>query len=171
MIKVGTTGHRDLKGYDQAELKKNIRSALEELKRGYGRRILLSSIASGADQLCAQIGLELGYELVCPLPFAEYRNDFHGGERKFYDMLLKQASDSFIVSDSTNRDGAYLAAGKYIAENCDVLLAVWDGKPQQSICGTAAIVTHAKDLSKKIKFISNGQVTPRQKKIATNQGR
>ena len=159
MIKVGITGHRDLKDHDQAELEKNIRSALKELKRGSGRPVLLCSIASGADQLCAQIGLELGYELICPLPFAEYRNDFYGGEQNKYDMLLQKASRSLIVSSSLNRDGAYLAAGKYIAENCDALLAVWDGKPQQSICGTAAIVSYAKELSKKIKIVSGHRST------------
>lgn len=160
MIKIGTTGHRDLKNYDRADLKKNIRSALKELKRGASRPVLLCSIASGADQLCAQIALELGYELVCPLPFAEYRNDFHGGDKKNYDILLKKASDSFIVSDGADRDGAYLAAGKYIVQNCGVLLAVWDGKPQQSICGTAAIVAYAKGLSKEIKIISGNQPKP-----------
>ena len=154
MIKVGTTGHRDLRNYNRAELENNICFALKELKQGQDRPVLLSSIASGADQLCAQIGLELGYELICPLPFAEYRNDFHGCDKKNYDMLLKKARDSIIVSDSFDRDGAYLAAGKYIAENCDVLLAVWDGKPQQSICGTASIITYAKELSKEIRIVS-----------------
>ena len=39
----------------------------------------------------------------------------------------------------TARKGIGLA-GKYIADHCDALLAVWDGNPQQSVCGTEAVV-------------------------------
>ncbi len=150
MIRVGVTGHRDLTGFNIAKLNDDIRNALEKLKQGHEKCVMLSSIAAGADQLCAKIALNLGYELICPLPFLDYRNDFCGNEQKIYDFLLGNASDSFVVSDSADKDNAYLASGKYIAENCDVLLAVWDGEPQESICGTQAVMKYAKNLKKDI---------------------
>lgn len=153
MIHVGVTGLRDLTSFDMKKLKKNICAKLEELKQGHDKFIMLNSIAAGADQLCAEIGLSLGFELVCPLPFSEYRNDFCGEQQNLYDILFEKASNVFVVSDSTDKDIAYLAAGKYIAQKCDVLLAVWDGKPQTSICGTAAIVAYAKSLGKEVKIL------------------
>lgn len=153
MIKVGVTGRRDLSGFNMTELINKVRMELENLKRSHSRFIMLNSIAVGADQLCAQIGLELGYELICPLPFTEYRGDFSGKELELYNSLIGKANDYFIVSNSSNRDAAYLAAGKYIAENCDVLLVVWDGKAQKDTCGTDAVIAYAKSLERDIHII------------------
>ena len=152
-ITVGVTGLRDLAGFDMAALRDHIRAELEALKQGYDAVRLLNSIAAGADQLCAEIGLSLGYKLVCPLPFAEYRDDFHGEALKRYDDLLGKANEVLILSDHADKDEAYLAAGRYIADHCDILLAVWDGRPQSSICGTAAVVSYARDLGKAIKIV------------------
>jgi hypothetical protein len=154
VIKVGVTGRRDLAGFNKPELKKKIRDELESLKPGNKKPVMLSSIAAGADQLCAKIGLELGYELICPLPFPEYRSDFSGEDLELYDILLKKASSSFVVSSSPDRDAAYLAAGKYIVENCDVLLAIWDGKSHKSICGTDAVIDYAEGMGKNVHIIS-----------------
>lgn len=150
MIRVGVTGLRDLSVFDIAELKKSISKVLEAIKQRNDKIIMLNSIASGADQLCAQVGLSMDCDLVCPLPFEEYRNDFCAGDQKLYDLILEKASDSFVVSDDTNIDAAYLAAGKYIVEHCDEMLAIWDGRPQTSICGTEAVIEYAKLLGKQV---------------------
>lgn len=153
MVRVGVTGMRDLSGFDVAALKRKVRAHLETLKKGNNRSVMLNSIAAGADQLCAEIGLSLGYELVCPLPFAYYRDDFQDGQRKAYDRLLKRASRVYVVSDSDDKDAAYLAAGKDIVQKCDVLLAVWDGTPQDSICGTVAVMAYANSLGKEVRIL------------------
>ena len=150
---VGVTGLRDLGDFDIEGLRSTIRAELEAWKRGHDTVRMLNSIAAGADQLCAGIAISLEYELVCPLPFAEYRDDFHGETLTGYDKLLSQAKDVLVVSDSADKDAVYLAAGRYVADHCDVLLAVWDGRPQGSICGTAAVVSYAKELGKEIKVI------------------
>ena len=153
MIAVGITGLRDLTGHDMAALKETVRMELESLGHGHDTVRMLNSIAAGADQLCAQIGLSLGYKLVCPLPFAEYRDDFKGEILTCYDSLLDRASEVLIVSEGADRDAAYLATGKYIVDHCDTLLAVWDGRPQSSICGTAAVVAYAKSIGREIKIV------------------
>ncbi len=153
MIHVGVTGLRDLSGSDRKVLEAKIRIKLEELRKGQGPTILLDSIADGADQLCAEIGLELGYSLVCPLPFPEYREDFKGESLEQYDFLISKAREVFVVSDCSDRDAAYLAAGKYIVDHCDVLVAIWDGKPQTSSCGTAAVVAYAESLGMKVDIL------------------
>jgi len=145
IFRVGVTGHRDLSGFDAIILSERIATELMQFKEEKERVQLICSIAEGADQLCAQIGLALGYELICPLPFQQYREDFSGDALEIYDTLLQQALSSFIVADGMDRNAAYLSAGKYVVDNCDVLIAVWDGLPQQSSCGTAKIVAYAKE--------------------------
>lgn len=143
IFRVGVTGHRDLSKFDAITLFERLANELLQLKEQRERVQLISSIAEGADQLCAQIGLALGYELICPLPFQRYRDDFSGDALETYDSLLQQASESFVVADGLDHDAAYLRAGKYIVDHCDVLIAVWDGLPQQSSCGTEKIATYA----------------------------
>lgn len=145
IFRVGATGHRDLSKFDAILLFERIANELLQLKEKKNRVQLICSIAAGADQLCAQIGLALGYELICPLPFQQYRNDFSGDELEVYDALLKQASEWIVVADGLDRNAAYLSAGKHVVDHCDVLIAVWDGLPQQSSCGTEKIVTYAKE--------------------------
>jgi Protein of unknown function (DUF1273). len=145
IFRVGITGHRDLSGFDAIILFEQIATELMQLKEARGHVQLICSIAEGADQLCAQIGLALGYELICPLPFQLYREDFSGDALEIYDSLLQQAINSFIVADGMDRNAAYLSAGKYVVDHSDVLIAVWDGLPQQSSCGTAKIVVYANE--------------------------
>jgi len=145
IFKVGVTGHRDLSDFDAIILFERVASELMQLKAKRERVQLISSIAEGADQLCAQVGLSLGYELICPLPFQRYREDFSGRALEIYDCLLQQASHSFNVADESDRNAAYLNAGKYVVNHCDVLIAIWDGLPQKSSCGTEKIVTYAKE--------------------------
>ena len=150
MSNVGITGQRDLIRFDIEILKNRIYSELLSLKQKCDKNIMLNSIAKGADQLCAEIGLALGYELVCPLPFKDYRGDFAGNDLAVYDKLISGSIRAIVVSNIDNRDEAYLAAGKYVVDNCDVLIAIWDRAYQTSICGTMAIINYAKEKQKKV---------------------
>jgi len=147
---VGVTGHRDLAGFDEAALRGRVRALLARLTRERGACRMLSSIAEGADQLCAEEALALGWLLACPLPFAAYREDFSGEARARYDALLGRAEAAFAVAEGEERDAAYWLAGKYVADHCDALLAVWDGAPQQSACGTASVVEYARSIGREV---------------------
>ena len=154
MKSVGITGQRDLSKFDSERLKNRICSELLSLKHKHDVNIMLNSIAKGADQLCAEIGIALGYELVCPLPFDDYRGDFAGNDLTVYDKLISESKSVIMVSNIKNKDDAYLAAGKYVVDNCDVLIAIWDRAQQTSICGTMAIMNYAKEKQKKVIVIS-----------------
>ena len=151
---LGVTGHRDLTCFDETALREKIRPLLAGFQqKGLDCR-LMDSIAEGADQICAEEALALGYPLVCPLPFPDYRSDFSGEALARYDALLSRAEERIIIGDGRNREEGYWLAGKYIADNCDALLAVWDGKVQQSICGTASVVLYARQIGKRVIIIS-----------------
>ncbi|MBN1776710.1 MAG: DUF1273 family protein [Clostridiales bacterium] len=151
--RVGITGHRDLRNFDHARLTADIRRELSALAQEHAQRVMLSSLAAGADQLCAGIGLDLGYQLIVLLPFAGFRDGFTGDGLMKFDSLLNSAKQTIIVSTNQNADVAYLEAGKYVADHCDVLLAVWDGEAQTSQCGTQAVIEYAKKINRKVTII------------------
>lgn len=151
-IVVGVTGHRDLREQDIPRLTTLIRSELSALKEAYPHSpmVLLDSVAAGADMLCAELALELGYSLYCalPMPPESYSDDFSAEELPRFNALLQASADVFVVpptepapSDIT-REYLYRQAGIYIARYSHVLLALWDGTPAKPDgCGTASAVS------------------------------
>lgn len=120
---------------------------------GYLR--VVSALAEGADQWIADEALALGYDLQCPLPFAreEYEKDFEDpAAQTEYLRLLSRAStvlelDGKVESDDQGArkpsSAAYEAVGRAVLNQTDLLMAIWDGKPEQGRGGTGAVVTEA----------------------------
>ena len=79
-IIVGVTGHRDLREKDVPRLRELVCAELQTLIADYRHSplIMLNSLASGVDLLCAEVAIELGVVLKCPLPMPEevYCRDF-----------------------------------------------------------------------------------------------
>lgn len=150
-IIIGVTGHRALRTQDLPILRAAVSAELKKLTTAYANSpfVMLNSIASGADILCAEVALQLGMRLVCPLPLPidEYRKDFTGADAAAFDALIQRADCTFVAPDiemphqSATRDDHYRQAGQYIAAHSHVLLALWDGSPAKPDgCGTAEIV-------------------------------
>lgn len=59
---VGVTGHRDLREQDIDRLKSAVRAGLESLQSEYPNSEIkvMTSLAEGADQLCAETAVEMG---------------------------------------------------------------------------------------------------------------
>ena len=149
-IVVGITGHRLLRKSDYPLLKERVRTELSQIKGlcPNSSLVLLDSIASGVDSLCAEVALELGYELVVPLPFEqdEYTKDFEGEDLIVFKELINKASKKFELTSlsENNRDHGYLEAGLYIVKHSHILIALWDGgEPKPNGCATAEVVDFA----------------------------
>ena len=149
-IVIGITGHRNLLDEEIPGLRDAVREELRKIREvcPASPLLLLSSLAAGADQLCAEIGLEEGFELSVPLPMPleEYEKDFRGSDLQQLRAMIKRARDVFVVNGiepyQDGREYCYRQAGIYIAEHCHVLLALWDGElPVKNACGTAAVVS------------------------------
>jgi hypothetical protein len=104
----------------------------------------VSPIADGADQIAAEIALELGWELQAVLPFnrADYRASLaNHGARERFDALLERA---FCVLELPGQGGtqvdAYVMTGRATVAHCDLLIAVWDGLPPRGRGGTGEVV-------------------------------
>jgi hypothetical protein len=113
------------------------------------RLVSLSPLAEGSDRVLAKAALEQGFTLICPLPFArsEYEKDFQSNESKNeFRTLLTRAEPSVLELDGERgeaQDRSYEAVGRYVVRNCDILVAIWDGKPGHGLGGTADIVRFA----------------------------
>src|SRR5712691_5323480 len=95
-IVLGVTGHRDMREADVPRLRQAVASIFEGFVWRYRHTplVLLSSLAQGADQLCAAVALEKGLQVIAPLPFpaAVYRqsSSFDNDEaRHQFDALLQ----------------------------------------------------------------------------------
>jgi hypothetical protein len=94
-IVLGVTGHRDVRDTDLPRLRQAVATIFEAFARHYRPTplVLLSSLAQGAAQLCAEVALEKGLQVVAPLSFPAtvYRqsSSFDNDEaRHQFDMLL-----------------------------------------------------------------------------------
>lgn len=128
--------------YSEHTVKKFIESLQRKYK--YTDFVMLNSLAAGADTICAEVAIELGIEIICPLPLVlgEYEEDFEGENLLKFRELIQKCKKSFLVnSDYQNREEGYGFAGKYISENCNLLMAIWDGViNDEAICGTGKTV-------------------------------
>jgi hypothetical protein len=154
---IGVTGHRDLRSEDLSELRKQVRKVCAELRAKYPATPLwvLSPLAEGADRLAAEVALELGAQLIVPLPLppAEYEKDFSAPESKAeFNQLFGQATKCFqlplmpgntldnIQPYGPPRDRQYAQVGAYIVRYSQILIALWNGTDTGLEGGTAQIV-------------------------------
>ncbi len=105
---------------------------------------LVSPLADGADQMAAEAGLERGWRLQAILPFDRktYIRDFEGLEAgaRFLGMIERADCVLELPGDPDDDAEAYMAAGRATIAHCDVLIAIWDGKPPRGRGGTAEVV-------------------------------
>ena len=111
---------------------------------GPPRLRFVSPIADGADQIAAELALELGWELQAILPFAreDYRESLanHGARERFDWLLGRSTCLLELPGDPADSMDAYVMTGRATVAHCDVLIAIWDGKPPRGRGGTAEVV-------------------------------
>jgi len=149
--RIGVTGHRSIPREAQAYVRAGLEAALREVE---GSLEALSSLAVGADQLFAGLALIRGAELTAVIPSGDYESDFaDAAELAGYRALRDRAARVVRLDFPHSTDEAYYAAGTYIADHCDRLLAVWDGRPARGLGGTGDIVTYARSLGRPVTVI------------------
>ncbi|MFI2215106.1 hypothetical protein [Streptomyces sp. NPDC020141] len=127
-----------------------IRDILAETARplvGYG------CLAEGADQLFAHELLAAGGELHVVIPSDGYEGTFSNADRKTYFALLDKAVDVTHLRFDSPSEEAYDAAGHWVGKHCEILIAVWDGKPARGLGGTADAVAHARELGRTVHVV------------------
>lgn len=153
-IVIGVTGHRKV-GPD-ALLVEAVRLAIESIserasspKGKMPALVVVSALAEGADRLVAREVLKVPgscLEVVLPMQRDDYAKDFESSQSKaeFQELLARAVYVKQLPAKDT-RVEAYEQAGQYLVDHCDVLIALWDGRPAAGRGGTAEIVQYARE--------------------------
>lgn len=169
---IGITGHRQLA--EPEHLAAKIDAVIDEIVRqaaftGSPRQVLtgdktpplrlvvLSPLAEGADRLVAERVLSLPgseLEVVLPLEETDYEADFADeASKEEFRSFLARAKTVHRLPGSADRKAAYAAAGRFVVDHCDVLIAVWDGRPGDGPGGTADAVAYARSRTRRLSII------------------
>jgi hypothetical protein len=161
VLAVGVTGHRAevLPEGSIPVLRERVRDVLCQIEQaGYDllenerdcfaplppKLRFVSPIADGADQIAAEVALELGWELQAILPFerSAYRASLaNHGSRERFDALVERATCLLeLPGDPSHGLDAYVMTGRATVAHCDLLIAVWDGLPPRGRGGTGEVV-------------------------------
>ena len=164
VLAVGVTGHRAevLPEGSIPVLRERIRDVLERIEEsgramreterdyfaGFTPKLrFVSPIADGADQIAAEVALELGWDLQAILPFerSAYRASLaNEGARERFDRLMDRADCLLeLPGDPDHSLEAYVMTGRATVAHCDILIAIWDGLPPRGRGGTGEVVQFA----------------------------
>ena len=151
MTVVGFTGHQNITPMTKRVVARAITGELAA--QADASMAGVSSLAAGADQIFAFCVLAVGGQLTFIQPSAGYRGTLRGSDLLRYDSLLPLASTVEVLPFDEPSERAYYAAGQRVVDMCDLLLAVWDGKPAGGLGGTADIVAEAREKGKAVTVI------------------
>jgi len=156
-IVIGISGHHDLFPEDLGIYRERLVQFFDSLRQRYPSTPIqvMSSLAVGADRLVADVALQLGLELIVPLPLpeAEYLKDFPDSANEYLRLrnaapdrnvfvlpLAEGNTDTNISVPGQYRDRQYAQVGAYIATHCHILIALWDGMYNRYVGGTSHVV-------------------------------
>lgn len=147
MLKIGIIGHINLKKSCISFYEKKVYEMLKSLKERDNDILIYSSLADGADRLVVEVamGLGIGYVVVLPMEEDLYILDFNDKSKIEFKNLLKGAIETRTmpsIKSVDNRALQYEMAGRYISDNCDILMALWDSKYIHLQGGTSETVKY-----------------------------
>jgi uncharacterized phage-like protein YoqJ len=128
---------------------------LSRLIEGENVRRFISGMAMGIDMICAELVLELkasypDITLTAAIPNKEQDLLWPQKQRERYARILEQCDSVHAVSEVYTDDCMELR-NRWIANECDILLAVWDGKRG----GAGSTLSYAMELGKQIIIVDS----------------
>jgi hypothetical protein len=165
-VRIGVTGHRTLQ--DEQRVAEDIAGALRRIRAVFAQRAftplrftIFSALAEGADRLAvheafAVLGEEVRVEAVLPRDAGDYMADFgSAASKREFEELLARASAREMPAAVSATEG-YERAGRYVVDQSDILLAVWDGQPARGRAGTAEVVAYARSRGRPVVLVKTG---------------
>jgi hypothetical protein len=147
-MKIGVSGHQKLGSPDDvAWIRTSMRRELEEIDFCAG----ITSLAAGADQLFAEVVLELGRSIDVVIPCGKYESTFaDAAAAKTFEILKRRASHCYRLPFPSPSEKAFYEAGKRVVDMSDRIVAIWNGKPAAGLGGTADVVKYALKAGKSV---------------------
>lgn len=146
MTVVAGTGHRPdkIKGKVDAIIA-SIDAFLDEVHP----EKVISGMALGFDQLLAVSARDHGIPWVAAIPFPGQDKLWSDPEKEHYHRLLESASDIIIVSPSYVGPWVMQVRNKWMVDNCDMMVACWDGSPG----GTGNCLKYANKIARPVRYL------------------
>ena len=151
MSRLGIVGHRAL-DTDAAEfVSASSRTLLTNAVAASNEVVAISALAEGADTLFAEAALLMQVPLETVRPFARYAEDFATEHsRRRYRRLAASARREARLEFAVRSTDAYQAAMRWVVENCQLLVAAWNGAPSGGKGGTAQAVRYARQVGRPV---------------------
>jgi hypothetical protein len=148
--RIGITGHVHLTSATlrlvAQDLRRHLAEALKTERVSHAALVGVSCLAPGADSVFARILLRLGGRLEVILPSADYRDaTLEARRRQEFDSLLRRAADVRIIPFERAEPRAFAEANEEMLARVRRLVAVWDGRPEGPVGGTAHAVKAAQE--------------------------
>lgn len=116
------------------------------------------ALAEGGDQTFAEAALALGICVDVVVPCSRYEDTFQGDDKAKYRELLARVTTAITLDFNEPSQEAFLAAGKYVVDRCDLLVTLWNGKVAAGKGGTGDIVEYARTLSRPVIHVHPDQL-------------
>lgn len=158
MTKIAITGHRPNKlwGYSLNHYKYKLLSdrIIEVFNENDGTHAI-SGVALGVDTVYALAILDLkkyreDVTLECAVPCLNHSSKWFGESIKMYNDILEMSDKVTLVSNIEYNHSVMQKRNEYMVDECDVLIAVWDGTSG----GSANCVRYAERMGKRIIIIN-----------------
>jgi len=148
----GVTGHQNIGDHETISwVETNLTREIQNQTITTG----LTCLAIGADQLFAHILTKFNIPYIAITPCEGYEETFSGkSDQQNYFKYLAQAQEAVKLNFPAPSEEAFYAAGKYIVDHCNILFAIWNGKPAKGLGGTGDVVEYAKIKKKRIIHIN-----------------
>jgi len=149
-MKIAITGHRPQKIGNEWDgrgpMSKWIRLNIEKILDEHAPDMLISGMALGVDQLFAEIAIERKLKLLAAIPCKGQETVWPQKSQTRYNNILDyDKCEKHYVSERYT-GWAMQKRNEYMVDNCDLLIAVWDG----TVGGTGNCVQYAKKVNKEI---------------------
>ena len=108
----------------------------------------ISGGALGYDQYSAFVCLKLGIPYDLAIPFEGFEKRWTEQSKRAFQALRNKAAKTVIIEKEFSI-AAYQRRNEFLVDNCDLLVACWNGTPG----GTANCVRYAESIGKPIRFL------------------
>jgi len=107
-------------------------------------------MAVGVDTLFARIAIATNTPLIAAIPCGNQSNYWPDSAKAEYRQILKHKRTTVkYVSKLPYTNWCMQARNQWMVDNCDILIAVWDGTPG----GTANCVKYATKVNRRVIYI------------------
>ncbi|MFK7823596.1 MAG: tetratricopeptide repeat-containing protein [Oligoflexales bacterium] len=168
-LSIGITGHRDLQINN--ELKQTVEEIFKKLGIAHRRLRIFSPLSEGTDRIIYHVAKAIDdkTELISILPteITDYVTDFESEDSRKEFLSLIGMSEKIIFPEGLTKDildkgnrlmsrnAAYLNAGKYVVDQSEIVIAIWDGFNSRGMGGTGDIVQYAYSINREVIWINS----------------